>query len=209
MAIGDDYVTLDEVKRWTNYQGDDKDDIFQYVISSVTADIEDWCHRQFNDAGVASARVYSPINHHRCVVDDFWTTDGLIIQTDDDGDGMFETTWDTSEFELRPLNGVRNGRPGWPYWEIRPRPFTGANIRRFHYSDIANVQVTARWGWQSVPENVKQAARMLCADTFSLKDNRLGIAGSDEFGTVIRVRDNLLARQKLSRYARGRLYLNG
>lgn len=211
MAIGDDYLTLDDIKRWTNYQGNEKDDIFAYVITAVSRDIEDYCHRQFNDAGVASARVYAPVSRDLCIVDDFWTTDGLVIQTDNDGDGVFETTWTEADYELRPLNGVRNGRPGWPYWQIRARPFTGANIQRFHHSGhgVANVQVTARWGWQVVPASVVQAGRMLCADTFSLKDNRLGIAGADQFGTVVRVRDNLLARARLKEYARSRLMLNG
>lgn len=209
MAIGDDYLQVADVKRWIDYQGNVSDDVFAYVITSVSRDIEDYCHRQFNDAGVASARLYAPIDRHRLIVDDFWTTDGLIVQVDEDGDGVFETTWDATDFECRPLNGVRNGRPGWPYWEIRPRPWGSANIRRFHHSDVANVQVTARWGWQTVPDNVLQAGRMLCADTFSMKDNRLGIAGSDAFGNVIKVRDNLLARAKLKDYARGRLFLNG
>lgn len=210
MAIGDDYLTIDDVKRWNNYQGTDKDDIFAYVVTSVSRDIEDYCHRQFNDSGDVSARVYEPLDHFTCIVDDFWTDEGLIVQTDNDGDGVFETTWDRSSFDLLPLNGVRNGRPGWPYWKIRARRFSNANMQRFHrWPDLANVQVTARWGWQTPPDNVLQAARMLCADTFSMKDNRLGIAGSDQFGTVVRVRDNLLARQKLKEYARGRLMLDG
>lgn len=203
MAIGDDYLTRDQVKLWMNLQGTEYDDIVDYVITSISRDIEDYCHRQFNKDLAPSQRLYDPTNHRQAVVDDFYTTTGFVLETDDDGDGVFETTWTPDDYELRPLNGIRNGRPGEPFWQIRVRR---NSTKRFHHSDSANIRVTAAWGWDAIPDNVLQAARQLAADTFQLKDNRLGVAGTDQFGTVIRVRDNQLARMRLKNYIRGSVF---
>jgi hypothetical protein len=200
MAIGDNYLVRSDLVEWMSLQGDQWDSIIDDVIDAISRDIEDFCRRQFNDSGSVSPRVYRAIDHETVLVDDFWTAEGFILQTDDDNDGIFETTWTSDQYELRPLNGIRNGRPGFPYWEIARRH---NSQNRFHPNNLAQVQVTAQWGWQSVPTSVIQAAKMLAADTFQLKDSRLGIAGSDQFGTVVRVKDNGMARKRLSNYIRG------
>lgn len=206
MAIGDNYISDSDIKMWMNLQeGNPQTDALTLEIAtSISRDIEDHCHRQFNDAGAVSARVYEPNDRHHVIVDDFWTADGLIIQTDNDGDGVFETTWAATDYELRPLNGIRNGRPGWPYWMICRRQ---GSTQRFYESLSANVQVTAQWGWQSVPDNVIQAAKMLAADTFQMKDNRFGVAGSDQFGTIVKVGQNRSAQRRLCNYVRGSVFV--
>jgi hypothetical protein len=40
--------------------------------------------------------------------------------------------------------------------------------------------------------------------TFQLKDSPFGVAGSDQWGTI-RVKDNLMAQNKLSRYVVDRI----
>lgn len=204
MAIGDNYITADQIKLWMGLQGSEYDVIVEDVATSISRDIEDYCHRQFNQDTSATARLYDPMNQGLVIVDDFYTTSGFILETDDDGDGVFENTWTTADYELRPLNGVRNGRTGWPYWQIVVRH---NSTKRFVASPAANVRVTAQWGWAAVPDNVIQAAKQLAADTFQLKDNRLGIAGSDQFGNVIRVRDNMLAKKRLMNYVRGSVFV--
>jgi hypothetical protein len=147
--------------------------------------------------------VYYPTNTGLVIVDDFWTTAGLIVKTDDDDDGVFETTWTTADYQLEPVNGTHNGVAGWPYWRIAAI----GNSFSFHRFKRASVQVTARWGWQAVPEPVLQAAKILAADTFQLKDSRLGVAGSDQFGQIVRVRDNQTAASKLRHYVRQRVFV--
>lgn len=199
MAIGDNYITRDQVKGWMTIQGTEYDTLIDDVVASISREIEDICHRQFNQETAATARVYDPVDARMVVVDDFYTTTGLIVETDDDGDGVFETTWDATDYELRPLNGVANGRTGYPYWQICVRQ---GSSKRFHQMRSANVRVTASWGWSAVPSAVFQAAKLVAADTFQMKDSRLGIAGSDQFGTVVRVRENVVAKNKLKPYIR-------
>lgn len=66
----------------------------------------------------------------------------------------------------------------------------------------ASVRVTAQWGWETLPSDVKQAVKMLASDTFQVKDSRMGVAGSDQFGTIVRVRSNSLVEAKLKHFVR-------
>lgn len=205
MAIGANYITGEQVKLWMSIEGSEFDVIVEDVVTAISRDIEDYCHRQFNQEADASARLYRPTSAGLCMVDDFYTEDDLIVETDDGG-GTFSTTWAASDYELRPLNGVRNGRPGFPYWMIAAR---SKGFKRFSARPEATVRVTAKWGWSKVPDNVIQAAKILASDTFQLKDSRMGVAGTDSFGTVIRVRDNMMAKNRLKNYVRGSVLQGG
>lgn len=199
MALGDPYISRDSFKKYATIPGEVSDDQIDDALSSVAEEVNTHTGRQFHDAGSASARVYRARDADVVSVDDFHTTAGLVVKTDDDEDGVFETTWtEGTDFQLEPLNGVVEGKPGWPYWVIR-----AVGEKRFPISTTkrALLQVTARWGWASVPKPVLQANRILGSETFGLKDAKFGVAGFGEFG-VVRVRDNPMAMAKLEPYCR-------
>lgn len=193
MALGDPYATLAQLKARFDIADAIDDDRLTDALDDISRGIEDHCERQFNDAGTTSARVYRPRTSCLAVVDDFSTTTGLAVATDEDGDGVFETTWAASDYELEPLNGIVAGRPGWPYWRIR------AVDRLFPCNRRASVQVTAQWGWAAVPTPVQEACLIMAAETFKLGDAPFGVLGFGEFGAV-RVRDNPIATRKLRPY---------
>jgi hypothetical protein len=194
--MGDPYATLTQLKSYLKITDADDDAELNDALESASREIEDYCHRQFNDAGAASARVYHPDSDCLVVVDDFHTTTGLIVKTDEGDDGTYETTWTSTDYQAQPLNGVVNGVPGWPYWEIG-----SVTTQVFPVWRRPSVQVTARWGWTAVPNPVHQACLIIAAETFKLKDAPFGVAGFGEFGAV-RVRDNPMAERKLKRYER-------
>lgn len=197
MALGDSYATLAELKTRLDIADTTDDDRLTASLASASREIEAWCGRQFNDAGAASARVFPATGCTLAVVDDFSTTTGLIVATDGDDDGTYETTWASSDYELAPLNGVVAGLSGWPYWRIRAVgswTFPTGHRR-------AVVQVTARWGWTAVPTPVKEACLMIAAETFKIGDAPFGVAGFGEFGAV-RVRMNTRAQSLLAPYQR-------
>jgi len=193
MAIGDNYITMQELKDYMSIQGAAYDARITSVVSAVSREVESWCNRQFNLASAPSARVYDLTDIDTVIVDDFSTTAGLIVQSDINDDGLYYQTWTAGDYTLRPLNGVRNGS-------------TGSQLR-FKNTRRPHVKVTAQWGWTSVPDPVHEACLMLGADTFQLKDSRLGIAGSDQFGTVVRVRDSVVVQSRLKHYVRGSVYV--
>lgn len=201
MAIGDPYVSLDELKDYLKMTGKDQyDDVLQDALASVTTEIEAKCNRQFNRATDASQRSYYPDSHCVAKVHDFYVTTDLAVALN--GVTLVQDT----DFELQPLDGVVDGKPGWPYWVIKL-----INGRRFNRSANlggAPLKVTARWGWAAVPAPIKQATMIMAAETFQIKDAPFGVAGMDAFGSALRVRDNAMAASKLSPYVRDR-YLVG
>lgn len=196
MAIGDSYATLAELQLYANATKAEYADLLTDALSAASRGIELVCHRQFNSADSASPRVYRPLHSTHVKVDDFHTPTGLIVKTDTSGDGTFATTWASTDFEQRPLNGVVSGQSGWPFYDIWSN-----GTRLFPTASFASVQVTARWGWAAVPGPVKQACLMLAEEIYKQKDAPFGIAGNGEYG-AIRVRENPAIMRKLAPYVR-------
>lgn len=193
MALGDPYATLSELKQQMGIEAGDEydDDRLTRALLAATREIETWCRRQFNRADTATPRLYTPRNA-RCVrVDDFWTTDDLQVAT---GPG-YGTVWTSSDYRVEPLGGIVDGQPGWPYSRI-----VGVG-RTFAAGCGPTLQVTARWGWDEVPEPVRDACLILAAESFKLGDAPFGVAGFGDYGPV-RLRMNSVVQTKLAPYRR-------
>ncbi|WP_157251115.1 head-tail connector protein [Nonomuraea typhae] len=200
MALGDPYATLAQLKSYLQVSDAVDDGELTGALTSSSREIEKHCNRQFNKATSATARIYYPDSACLAYVDDFWTTSGLVVKTDDGDDGTFETTWATTDFQLEPLNAVVDGESGWAYWRIRAiysRCFPITSRR-------APLQVTAQWGWAAVPAPVQQACLILSAEVFKLRSAPFGVAGFGEYG-AIRVRENPKVCALLKPYERNRI----
>lgn len=202
MALGDPYVDLARLKDYLKIKPEkiEQDDNLRDAINSASGEIEKHCNRQFQRTETATARVFAPASLTRCPVDDFWSTTGLVVEVDNIGDGASWTVVPSSDYELYPANGVVDGQVGWPYYEIN---LAGGYFPQGRRKNV--VRVTAKWGWQEVPEAVRQAAVIIAAETFQLKDAPFGTAGMDQFGNIYHVRDNRIAAGKLARYCRRRI----
>lgn len=209
MALGDPYATLAELKAYIGISDTVDDAKLTDALNTASRSVESFCDRQFNAATTATPRIYRPEDYLWMTVDDFYTTDGLTIKSDEDFDGVFESTWQPVEFELNPINGIVGGELGWPYSTIRavsgrffpipgwfPVAPNGYPVYR-----RSTVQVTAQWGWAAVPSAVKQATLIIASETFKLKDAPFGVAGFGDMG-VIRVRDNPVVARRLAKYNR-------
>lgn len=150
MALGDPYASRAELE--ARLQRAD-DGTFASLLDDASRQVEQFTVRQFNKATVATARTFRPIDGCLTIVDDFHTITGLVIATDDDSDGTYETTWTTAHYELAPSNGIVSGEAGWPFWMIN----AAGNGHYFRLRNRHTVQVTAQWGWTTVPAGVKEA----------------------------------------------------
>jgi hypothetical protein len=200
MALGDPYATLDELKNRLRIGLSDTtdDSALTSALAVASRAIDKACNRQFNDAGTPSARVFRTNSWYRAEVDDFSTTTGLVIKSDEADDGQFEVTWQAGlDYQLEPLNGVVDGEPGWPYWIICATESNYFNT----WARWAQLEVTARWGWAAVPAAIKEATLIVAEETFKLKDAPFGVAGFGEYGAV-RVRNNPMAWNLIAPYRR-------
>lgn len=196
MAIGDPYATLAELKLYADVTKATFDDLLTDALDAATEGIELVCDRQFNKETAATARPFKALTPTLVMVDDFHTTTGLVVATDEDGDGVYETTLEASSYQLEPVGGVVNGRPGWPFTRIRF--LDGVTVPT---GERASVQVTAQWGWAAVPKPVKQSCLILAEELYKLKDAPFGVAGNGTYGEI-RVRENPMVMKKLGRFVR-------
>jgi hypothetical protein len=150
VALGDPYATPAELELRL---GRTDDGTFITALAAASRDIERYCRRHFNKATTATARQFDTVDRCLALVDDFHTTTDLAIATDDDDSGTFETAWATADYQLEPLSGVVDGVAGWPFYFVR-----AVNGKRFPMTGRrVPLQVTAQWGWATVPEPVKEA----------------------------------------------------
>lgn len=206
MALGDPYATLAKLKSRLGINDTTEDTALTDALDTATLGINLFCHRIFWTHDTATARVYNLASRSNglgivsstlAFVDDFHTTTGLIIATDAGDDGVYETTWAATDWQLEPLNGVRDGMTGWPYWVIR-----AVGDHRFPTSGLrAPLQQTAKWGWSAVPKTVQESCLIVAEEVFKLKDAPFGVAGVGEWG-MMRVRDNPMVAAKLKPYQR-------
>lgn len=196
------YATLDELKSILGTINDTvDDDNLTRALSTASRGIDKWCKRSFYRAEVATARVFQPVSPKVAFVDDFWTTDDLVIATGE-GDDTFATVLTAADRQLEPLNGIVDGTPGWPYWRIRAR--NGATFPAGSIGDVT-VQVTAKWGWAAVPVDVNQACLLLAEEIHKLKDAPFGVAGYGIDGAVMRVQNNPKIASMLADFRRDKV----
>lgn len=201
MALGDLYVTLAQLKTRLGVTDAADDALFTAAVDAATEGINHACGRDFQKATVATARRYRPTGAMLVITHDFHAEAGLVVKTDEDDDGTFETTLTASAYELEPIDGIVSGQAGWPWWKVRLVDGTVFPRGRRH-----TVQVTAQWGWAAVPDSIINAAYVLAEDLAKLRDAPFGVGGFGEFGRI-RARENPQVALLINDYRRygGRL----
>jgi hypothetical protein len=201
MALGDPYATKDQLSAYLELQSaaaTSKQALLEQAVLAASKEVENFCGRQFNKADTASARLYRPSSCRSTTVDDFWSTDGLIIRVAY-ASGTFGSEWLASDYRLYPLNGVVDGVPGRPYRRIH------LNNLIWSFTNGELVEVTAKWGWATVPADVHQATLLLAAKHFHQRKSPVGDkAGFSESGGVVKVGASAQACKLLKEYAIGK-----
>lgn len=196
VAIGQPYATLAQLKAWLSIPDakTDKDaELTRRLVSSST-DINRWCHRQFGRDEVATARTFRP-SRTGLDVHDFWTAEDLAIVPY--LGATAGTAWDVAMMVLEPLDGIVDMVPGWPYNRIAGGGNAHPLVANLFYA-ASTVRVTARWGWENVPDNVNTACLILASADNKAKDTPFGVAGFGDY--AVRIRSNPIAQEKLDPY---------
>jgi len=195
-VLANQYGTVDELKARFAITDTIDDYLIRKAIRAASRQIDKLCRRRFYADATATARQYWRDSTLHTYVDEFWTNTGLIVATDQDDDGVFEVTWAAADFQLEPLNGIVDGDPGWPFNLIR-----AVEAKTFPAAKRPGVQVTAKWGWSAIPDDIREATLLSAAELFKLKDAPFGVAGFGEFGAV-RIRANPIVMRAINPYRR-------
>ena len=184
MPITNGYATRNHVKAALRIGTADNldDDLIDNCVGAASRLIDGYCNRRFWQSGTAEARVFQAEDSFYCSIDDIAGT-ALTLKTSTQADGTFDLTWSRSDYQLEPLNGNLDGLT-WSYDKIRAVgdylfPTVNAN-----FGEQALVQVTAIFGWPSVPEPVTQATIIQASRIFKRYDSPLGVAGFGDLGAI-------------------------
>lgn len=186
----DPYVTLESLKSQLDIDDTNDDVRLTASLDAASRAVDGWCGRRFwLDAGVSAKSFRSWGGRVDLAGAEFATTAGLIVKVDPGDSGTFDVTLtEGTDFILEPLNGSRGGLD-WAYdavVELSAGTFPRHPVR-------PGVQITAQWGWATVPDQVKQATRLLAVAYWKRKDAAFGIAGFDGFAMRLRQDPDVIA----------------
>jgi hypothetical protein len=185
MAVVNGYATLNEAKGFLSISDNVDDTLLENMIESASRSIDRIANRRFYLDSTASARQYRVSSPVILYTDDIGTTSSLVVQTDDDGDGVFETTLTlNTDYIMDPLTALSLGRPFTQITIVSTSKTFPIFPGLFQNGLRPGVQVTARFGWPSVPDDINQACLILTADLYKRKDSPGGILGLGDLGAI-------------------------
>jgi hypothetical protein len=155
----------------------------EQAIESASGAIETHCgERRFWVNGTDEDRRYSPP-----YPDVFWCNDDIVslttLATDEDGDGVCERTWETTDYFLEPANALLDGEP---YTRIR----IATNGRYSFPVGTSRLKLTGKFGWAAVPAKVKQATFIQGSRFYERRNSPFGVIATTET-MVATVKDDL------------------
>lgn len=182
MAWKPDYTTLARAKEYARI-ADTVDDVQLAVwITAASRAIDRKTNRQFGLEAAPVARTYrTPPTYNRrtglwlLAVDDFQTTTGMTVNG---------VAYASSGSTAWPDNAALDGKP-WTHLTFAYAPpivYPGAGA--------TNVAV-ARWGWTAPPAQTEAAVWLQLNRWSARRDSPLGVAGSPEQGSEVRLLSRL------------------
>jgi hypothetical protein len=176
MAITNGYCTLADLKAALRVQDSIDDSLLELAIESASREIDGYCERVFYST--SGTRVYAPTNIYTVTTDDIISV--TTLKSSSDG-VTYDITWQTSDYQLEPLNNVAGGIVGSPFTRIRATgnylmPSFSAGT---FYELEALIQVVGVFGWSAIPAAIRQATVILAMRLFKRLDAPLGMISND------------------------------
>jgi hypothetical protein len=180
LAITNGYCSLAELKAAARVSDSIDDSLMEIAIEAASREIDGHCNRVFYST--TGTRVYNPVDTFVTNTDDIISVTTLKTSSNAE---VYDQTWQTTDFQLEPLNGVSGGLVQ-PYTRIRavgdylfPIWSVGST-----YNNFAPVQVVGVFGWSAVPTAVKQACILLAMRQWKRYDSPLGVAGFSDIAAI-------------------------
>lgn len=197
MTVTNGYLTTSEAVDYAGRNTALDHAAFDDVITACSRMVDRFCGRHFYQV-TATTRTFDAVTASHV---EFGPYNDLVSVTaltgDSDGDGVFETTFSVSQYQLVPV-GASERAP-------LPSPYTGVDLLAgATFPTVVPsgrrglVRVTGTWGWPTaVPVEVKQATRILVAEVAKLQDAPFGVVGNDVVGVQYAPRQMPAAARRL------------
>lgn len=184
MPITNGYCTVKEVQaQLGDTDGKLSVPLLEQAITATSRAIDKYCGRRFWQDETVKVRVYPSADPWSVAVDDISTATGLIVATDTGHDGGYATVWDADGYQLEPLNADADGG-AYAWTQVAAVGSLRFPCGRYAHRRRPAVQVTARFGWSAIPDDVNEAAILKAVSLFRRKDAPFGVAGFGDFGAV-------------------------
>lgn len=167
------YVDVHELKATLSLEGQTyADDDLARAINAASRLIDTYCGQRFWVDTADVTRTFTPTTADQV---DFPVPLSTLttFKTDQDGDGVYETTWTSgTHFDLTPTDAPDDSMP----WTGAARRRTATNAFPVYIS--GGVQVVGKWGWAAVPAQVVEACRIQASRLMvRTREAPLGVAG--------------------------------
>ncbi len=176
------YCSKNDLKTMIGLSGTSQDTNLDNAINASSRLIDQITGRIFFKSESVQVKFFTPDNEYVLDVPDIATTTGLIVQLDttDDGSHNKTITLDT-DFYLKPLDVVDlDGDNDIPYQTLVI--LDRRSSERFDPDIVKNVKITATWGFNAVPDAIKQATLLQSSRLWKRKDSPFSTYGSSDTG---------------------------
>lgn len=182
MAVADGYCSVTDLKERVSIDDNLDDIVIASAIAASSRWIDEHCQRSFNQ--VTQPRVLDSACGTLLRPGEFGDLVSVSsLKTDDNLDGVFETTWLAADYQLLPLTASTRPDPH-PYTSIRS---VGARSfpRATGTGRLGLVEVTGVWGWPAVPDAVHEACLIQASRVFKRRNSPEGVTGwQSDFGPI-------------------------
>ena len=173
------YATLAQFKAAVGITDSTDDTALQNVLDATDTLIDLHCDRKTGFGTATETRYYTAEDYQYVLTDDLVSV--TTLQTDDDANGTYETTWTSgTDFVLAPVNSALDG---FPYTEIDTSVSWPRNFPKDVY---IGVKVVGVFGFPSVPAAVVQAEIIQAGAVWSSRTSPFGVIGSADLGGILR-----------------------
>jgi len=183
LAVTNAYCSLADVKAALRITDTIDDSLIESSINAACRMIDQYCNRYFYSGSAGEVRYYQASDGFICLIDDLQVLTELKTASTDPL--IFDTTWDTGDYQLMNPNQRANGFYS-PYTSISATD----NYLFPVWAEMALVKVTGTYGWASTPDPVKFASIIQASRLFKRLESPLGVAGVSDIG-IMRVGANI------------------
>lgn len=170
MALGDPYITREQLKDTLGITDSSEDALVDRVVAGTTRAIN-------NKSGFST----------------FWNTGTAVLRTVETDRRLVPKRTLTPYFKLILPDGIASAAgllvAGYPTASLLPagaiaqgEPATSVKIPWGFYPD--SIDITAIWGWPSLPDDIIMAAQLQATRYYKRRGSPEGVAGSAEWGIV-------------------------
>jgi hypothetical protein len=206
MTITNGYSTVAEYKTWIAVRGlagsvgtDSSDDTaIEVLIEGASRYIDRESGRKFYADSVDVTRYYKAVDS-QCVYIDDLSAAPTSLNVDLDNTGTY-TLMASTNYDLLPDNALATGQP-YNYVYIKTYSSAYFPIQR------KGVQIIGKWGFPSVPTDIKEACLSIVQNTYSMRSGQSsgGAVTVTAAGVVIRPSEVPAMAQKTIEHYRNKV----